>query len=102
MDLLYTNGDNADYSNSLKRYHGIRLFQNDGNFKFRQVWFYPLYGATKAVARDFDGDGDLDVAGIAFYPDFSRNRPKVLCTWKTGAMGGFVLNRFARLIWARG
>jgi hypothetical protein len=74
MDLLYTNGDNADYSNSLKRYHGIRLFQNDGNFKFRQVWFYPLYGATKAVARDFDGDGDLDVAGIAFYPDFSRNR----------------------------
>ncbi|GAB3326580.1 hypothetical protein GCM10027299_25760 [Larkinella ripae] len=74
MDLLYTNGDNADYSNSLKRYHGIRLFRNDGNFKFRQVWFYPMYGAMKALARDFDGDGDLDVAAIAFFPDFSQKR----------------------------
>ncbi|GAB3930010.1 hypothetical protein GCM10028804_39000 [Larkinella terrae] len=74
MDLLYTNGDNADYSNSLKKYHGIRLFRNDGNFRFRQQWFYPMHGATKALARDFDGDGDLDVAGIAFYPDFSSKR----------------------------
>ncbi|RCR68431.1 FG-GAP repeat domain-containing protein [Larkinella punicea] len=74
MDLLYTNGDNADYSNTLKRYHGVRLFRNDGNFKFRQVWFYPLHGATKALARDFDGDGDLDVAAIAFFPDVSRKR----------------------------
>lgn len=74
MDLLYTNGDNADFSNSLKRYHGVRLFRNDGNLRFRQVWFYPMYGATKALARDFDGDGDLDVAAIAFFPDFSRKR----------------------------
>ncbi|GAB3251617.1 hypothetical protein GCM10027347_10160 [Larkinella harenae] len=74
MDLLYTNGDNADYSNTLKRYHGIRLFRNDGNFKFRQVWFYPMYGAMKALARDFDGDGDLDVAAVAFFPDFSQKR----------------------------
>ncbi|RRA97607.1 FG-GAP repeat domain-containing protein [Larkinella rosea] len=76
MDFLYTNGDNADFSNSLKRYHGIRLFRNDGNFRFKQQWFYPMHGATKALARDFDGDGDLDVAGIAFYPDFSRRRPE--------------------------
>ncbi|MGV3561217.1 FG-GAP repeat domain-containing protein [Larkinella arboricola] len=74
MDLLYTNGDNADFSSSPKRYHGIRLFRNDGNFRFRQVWFYPMHGATKALARDFDGDGDLDVAAIAFFPDFSRKR----------------------------
>ncbi|GAB3910180.1 hypothetical protein GCM10028803_49500 [Larkinella knui] len=74
MDLLYTNGDNADYSNSLKRYHGVRLFRNEGNFKFRQLWFYPMHGATKALARDFDGDGDLDVAAIAFFPDVTRKR----------------------------
>lgn len=74
MDLLYTNGDNADYSYSLKRYHGIRLFRNDGNFTFRQVWFYPMHGAAKALARDFDGDGDLDVAAIAFFPDFSQKK----------------------------
>ncbi|MGA0557470.1 FG-GAP repeat domain-containing protein [Larkinella sp. VNQ87] len=72
LDLLYTNGDNADYSYSLKRYHGVRLFRNDGNFRFRQVWFYPMNGAMKALARDFDGDGDLDVAAIAFFPDFSK------------------------------
>ncbi|WP_128547540.1 FG-GAP repeat domain-containing protein [Larkinella soli] len=71
-DILYTNGDNADYSYSLKRYHGVRLFRNDGYFRFRQAWFYPLHGAMKAVARDFDQDGDLDVAAIAFFPDFTK------------------------------
>lgn len=71
-DLVYTNGDNADYSPILKRYHGVRIFLNDGHFRFRQVWFYPLHGATQAVVRDFDQDGDPDIAVIAHFPDFSQ------------------------------
>ncbi|GEO05346.1 hypothetical protein AAE02nite_30100 [Adhaeribacter aerolatus] len=71
-DILYTNGDNADYSVSLKRYHGIRIFLNDGRNNFKESWFYPLYGASKAIARDFDQDGDLDIAAIAFFPDFQQ------------------------------
>jgi hypothetical protein len=69
-DILYTNGDNADYSSILKNYHGVRIFMNDGKNNFDQQWFYPMYGSIKAIARDFDEDGDLDIAAIAFFPDY--------------------------------
>ncbi|MBL9127334.1 MAG: VCBS repeat-containing protein, partial [Verrucomicrobiales bacterium] len=67
-DLLLTNGDNGDYPSPFKNYHGIRLFLGDGPDRFSQAWFHPMNGAFKAVARDFDGDGDLDVAAISFFP----------------------------------
>ena len=34
LDILYTNGDNADYSYVLKKYHGLRIFINDGKNQF--------------------------------------------------------------------
>jgi hypothetical protein len=71
-DLLTANGDNGDWPTGLKSSHGLRLLLNDGKNRFEEKWFFPLHGAYKAVARDFDGDGDLDVAAIAFYPDFER------------------------------
>jgi len=71
-DILFTNGDNGDYPSPFKRYHGIRIFLNDGHFRFSEAWFYPLNGAFKAVARDFDQDGDLDIAGISFFADYSQ------------------------------
>jgi hypothetical protein len=72
LDLLYVNGDNADYSFDLKPYHGIRLYRNDGNNRFEEAFFFPLYGAFKATAADFDADGDPDIAAIAFFPDFEK------------------------------
>lgn len=72
-DILYTCGDNADYSIVPKAYHGIRLFLNDGKNHFRETWFYPLPGATQTIARDFDQDGDLDIAAIAFFPDVANH-----------------------------
>jgi hypothetical protein len=71
-DLIYANGDNADYSYSLKAFHGVRIFLNDGHFRFKQTWFYPMHGATQAIARDFDQDGDIDIAAIAFFPNFDH------------------------------
>jgi hypothetical protein len=73
FDILYTNGDNGDFSNVLKPYHGVRIFMNDGKNRFSESWFYPMYGATKAIAFDFDQDGDLDLAAISFFPDFERH-----------------------------
>ena len=67
MDILLTNGDNWDYSVIRKNYHGIRIYLNDGRDNFENTFFYPLYGASKAIARDFDNDGDLDIAASAFY-----------------------------------
>lgn len=73
FDLLYTNGDNADYSMILKPYHGIRVFLNNGKNDFKESWFYNMHGASQAVARDFDMDGDLDIAAISFFPDFKNH-----------------------------
>ncbi len=70
FDILYTNGDNADYSIILKPYHGVRIFLNDGKNSFNESWFYPMHGASQANAYDFDNDGDLDIAAISFFPDF--------------------------------
>jgi hypothetical protein len=74
-DILYTCGDNADYAPVLKPYHGLRIFSNDGKNKFNEIWFYPLHGAYKALPGDFDQDGDIDLAAIAFFPDFSKSLP---------------------------
>jgi hypothetical protein len=73
-DILYTSGDNGDYSMELKPFHGVYLYLNKGDFTFRQAWFYPVNGCTKAIAADFDQDGDLDIAAIAFFADL-KNRP---------------------------
>lgn len=73
LDIVLVNGDNADYSNFLKPYHGVRLFLNDGKNGFEEKWFYPIYGATRVLADDYDLDGDLDFAVLAFFPDFGNS-----------------------------
>jgi hypothetical protein len=78
IDILAANGDNGDFPAPHKRYHGVRVYLNDSHGQFKQAWFYPMEGAYKAVAADFDQDGDLDIAAIAYYPDFERAAPEGL------------------------
>lgn len=74
-DVVLSNGDNGEYPSPFKRYHGVRIFVNDGKLRFREAWFHPVHGAFKALARDFDGDGDRDLAVISFFPDY-RGAPE--------------------------
>lgn len=74
LDLLVANGDAADYPQPPKKYHGIRIYLNKGRDRFEEAFFFPMNGAFKAMARDFDGDSDLDIAAIAYFPDY-QNRP---------------------------
>ena len=71
-DILYTCGDNGDYSRVLKPYHGVYIFLNDGTNHFKQKFFFPIDGCYKAMARDYDGDGDLDIAAISFFADYTH------------------------------
>jgi FG-GAP-like repeat len=71
-DIVYTCGDNGDYSPILKPYHGVYIFMNDKTNHFTQKFFFPINGCYKAIARDYDGDGDLDIATISFFADYAH------------------------------
>lgn len=86
LDLLISNGDNWDYSSVLKPYHGFRTYENMGNGIFEESWFYPQYGAAKAIAVDYDGDGDLDLATIAFYDELENPEQQFLLFENKGSM----------------
>ncbi len=71
-DIITVNGDNADKTYVQKPYHGLRIHLNDGNNQFTETYFYPLNGATRFVANDFDQDGDTDFAIISTFPDYEN------------------------------
>lgn len=67
LDVLASNGDTMD-SNEMKPYHGIRWLENKGSFPFTRHQLATMPGAHRAVAADFDGDGDLDIVAVAAAP----------------------------------
>lgn len=71
-DLLTVNGD-VDNGGPPRAYHGIRIHRGARNNTFSEVVKLSLPGAYKAHARDFDGDGDLDLFAIAFNPQFNSH-----------------------------
>ncbi len=73
LDFVYTNGDNADLSIVKKPFHGVRIYLNDAKVGFKEKYFYPINGASKVIAEDFDNDKDYDLAVISFFPDAKRN-----------------------------
>ena len=72
MDIITANGDNGDSDpyNTLKRDQGIRIYLNQGELRFEEAYFYPMFGVFGVEIEDFDSDGDLDLAAVAFHPDF--------------------------------
>jgi hypothetical protein len=48
----------------------MRIHINQGNQTFKEEFFYPMPGATRIIARDFDQDGDTDIALLSTFPDY--------------------------------
>ncbi len=101
-DIVYTSGDNADYLPILKPYHGVYIYLNDGRYNFSQSEFLPQNGAYKAIPADFDGDGDIDIASISFFPDYADqpNEGFMFFEYTNGAYQGKTLDnlRYGRWI----
>ncbi|GAB5562402.1 MAG: hypothetical protein SynsKO_40490 [Synoicihabitans sp.] len=78
VDFVILNGDNGDSDpyNTLKSHQGIRILLNRGDLHFEESYFYPMFGVFGAEVEDFDRDGDLDIAAIAFHPDFAADPPR--------------------------
>jgi len=90
IDFLVCNGDNGEYVSPYKNYHGVRIYAGDGNMRWNEAWFYPMHGAFGARARDFDLDGDLDIAAISFFPDYESNpRESFVYLENRGGKGSF-------------
>jgi hypothetical protein len=68
LDVLYTNGDTLD-STLLKPYHSVQWLENHGTFPFEHHPLASMYGAMRAVAADFTGQGNQDIVACTFLPE---------------------------------
>jgi hypothetical protein len=75
-DIITCNGDNADYSQVLKNYHGVRIFLNMGDMNFQETYFHPIHGGSKLEVEDFDLDGNLDILVISNFGNLKNENFK--------------------------
>jgi hypothetical protein len=68
LDLLMSNGDSLD-DFTIRPFHGVRWFENTGEYPWTQHDLVIMPGVHRAQAADMDGDGDLDVVACAFLPN---------------------------------
>jgi len=82
MDIAALNGDHPGGNHvgpgrpHPRAHHGLRIYKNMEDLVFKEHRIYNMHGAIRSVAEDFDNDGDLDIAMISLYPDWSWDVPE--------------------------
>lgn len=93
-DIIHCAGDNADFGPLLRPYHGVRIFLNNGRNQFTDTVFLPLHGAYSASVQDFDLDGDMDVAAISFFPNYSEDPARGFVLFENDGHGSYTQTTF--------
>ncbi|MBI4662510.1 MAG: VCBS repeat-containing protein [Verrucomicrobia bacterium] len=79
LDLVELAGNNLELrGRPIKAHYGVRVLRSEGDWKFVEVLFERLDGAMDVAAGDFDGNGRIDLAATAFYPDSRSPVPTTL------------------------
>lgn len=96
QDIITAAGNNMEMVDPpLKPLHGVYVHRQTGPMAFAQAHFLRMDGATKAVAGDYDGDGDQDIAAISAYPDWNAREPVVFTLFANDGSGKFSASTIA-------
>ena len=52
------------------------MYLNRGGMKYEKSLFLPLNGAFRALARDYDADGDI--AAVSYFPNYNNGPDKAI------------------------
>ncbi len=102
LDILYTNGDVLDEPYLFKPYHGVQWLKNKGNLTFEHQALTPMYGAHRAVAADFRGDGKKGIVAASFlpvegFPERVKRKADALILLDPKKAGGYDRHSLARV-----
>ncbi len=101
-DLVEVSGNNLELrGRPIKATHGVRVLQNEGDWKFREVLFERLDGAIDVAAGDFDGNGRVDLAAVSLYPDWRLPVPTTFLLLRQRADGTVERTGLADQHWNR-
>lgn len=101
-DVVTSNGNNMEIPEvPLKPHHGVRILMNQGDLRWEEKYFFPMHGAMKSIAADFDKDGDVDIASIAFYPDWEKETPLTFVYLRNDGALKFTPTTLPAHLWGR-
>lgn len=102
IDIVTSNGNNMEITDApLRPHHGIRILLNQGDLVWKEEYFFPMHGAIKSIAKDFDRDGDIDIAAIAFYPDWDEEFPETFVYLENTGSLKFTASTLPETKWGR-